>query len=281
VKALILGGNGLLGHKLFQVLSREIETVATIRGETPCPEILPFVDIKNAALVEFVLESVRPNVVINAVGVVKQKTASLTELHQINTDFPKRTAIACHNLGIRFIHISTDCVFSGLRGSYAEYDRPDPVDVYGYTKLSGEVNLPNVLTLRTSFIGWQVNGWESLLSWLAMQRGKSVNGYTRAIFSGFSTSVLARVMLKLVRDFESLSGLYHVAAEPISKFELLTRVRDALKWDIEIKPDAGLVYNRSLNGSRFNGVTGFNPPSWDEMIGGLAREWPNYKEFYE
>lgn len=242
---------------------------------------MPFVDVTEAWLVEFILESVRPNVVINAVGVVKQKTASLTELHQINTDFPKRTAIACHNLGIRFIHISTDCVFSGLRGNYAEYDRPDPVDVYGQTKLSGEVNLPNVLTLRTSFVGWQVNGREGLLSWLASQRGKSVNGYTRAVFSGLSTFVIAHVVLKLVTDFQSLSGLYHVAGEPISKFELLTRVRDALKWDIEIKPDAGLVCDRSLNGSRFNGVTNFSPPSWDEMIDGLVREWPKYREFYE
>jgi dTDP-4-dehydrorhamnose reductase len=172
-------------------------------------------------------------------------------------------------------------VFSGLRGRYTEADVPDPVDLYGRTKLLGELNRPNCLTLRTSIIGWQLNTFSSLLSWFSRQRGQRIKGYQQAIYSGFSTQVLAGLIGDLIETRPDLSGLYQVASEPISKYDLLVALRDKLGWDdIHIEPDDNFYCDRSLVGTRFSIATGWKAPDWNEMLSELAEEWPLYQEWY-
>jgi dTDP-4-dehydrorhamnose reductase len=158
---------------------------------------------------------------------------------------------------------------------------PDPVDLYGRTKLLGELNRPGCVTLRTSIIGWQLNTFSGLLSWFALQRGKKIKGYHKAIYSGFSTSVLAQLIGDILQTRQDLNGLYQVASEPISKFDLLMRLRDRLGWkDITIDPDDQFFCDRSLSGARFSTTTGWRPPTWEAMLDGLAAEWPRYADIY-
>lgn len=292
MKILILGAGGMLGHKLCRVLGDRFEVWATTRGEPdalqsydllPAGRIIGQVHAQEIGSIQRALEVVKPEAVINAVGIVKQRdeAAQAVPSIQVNSLFPHQLALLCQEKGIRVVHISTDCVFSGFRGNYSEIDVPDPVDLYGRTKLLGELNRPGCLTLRTSIIGWQLNHFSGLLSWFASQRNQQIKGYRHAIYSGFSTTVLVHLIGDLLQTRPDLSGLYQVASEPISKFDLLMQLRELLGWtDISIHPDDQFFCNRSLSGTRFSSVTGWRPPSWESMLQGLVSEWPQYANSY-
>jgi dTDP-4-dehydrorhamnose reductase len=287
----VLGGSGMLGHQLCRVLSARVETWAAFRGDPLRYEpyriisqerTLGGVFAEDLAGINETLGTVRPDVVINCIGIVKQRDEAKHAIPSIlvNALFPHQLADLCRERDIRLVQMSTDCVFSGLRGKYTEADMPDPVDLYGRTKLLGELNRPGCLTLRTSIVGWQLNTFSSLLSWFSRQRGQRVKGYQQAIYSGFSTRVLAQLISDLVETRPDLTGLYQVASEPISKYDLLVRLRDKLGWDVEIEPDNHFFCDRSLVASRFNIATGWIAPDWNEMLSGLAEEWPQYEQWY-
>jgi len=220
---------------------------------------------------------------VNALGIVKQRDEAKQAVPsvQINALFPHQLADVCIERGIRVIQISTDCVFSGTRGNYTEIDNPDPSDLYGRSKLLGELSRPGTLTLRTSIIGWQLHTFSSLLSWFADQRGKRIKGYSKAIYSGFSTAVLSQLIGDILLTRPDLTGIYHVASEPISKFDLLMQLRELLGWqDITIDPDENYFCDRSLSSARFSRATGWRSPAWDAMLEGLAAEWQDYQKYY-
>ncbi len=292
MRALVLGGSGMLGHQLCRVLSARMETWATFRDDPARYEGYNFiaqehalggVDVENVASVREALSTVKPDVVVNCIGIVKQRDEARQAIPsiQVNALFPHQLADLCHEQNVRLVQISTDCVFSGLRGAYTEADVPDPVDLYGRSKLLGELNRPGCLTLRTSIIGWQLNTFSSLLSWFSRQRGQRIKGYQQAIYSGFSSRVLAGLISDLIETRPDLSGLYQVASEPISKYDLLVGLRDRLGWDdIQIEPDDNFYCDRSLIATRFSVATGWKAPAWDEMLSGLAEEWPMYQGWY-
>ena len=226
------------------------------------------------------MDQTKPDAVVNCIGIVKQRDEAKAAIPSIrvNALFPHQLADLCQAQGARLIHLSTDCVFSGNRGHYTEDDLPDPVDLYGRTKLLGELDRPGCLTLRTSIVGWELKHRAGLLEWFASQRGQTIKGYRNAIYSGVSTVVLARLIGDLLENHPALSGIYHVASQPIAKYDLLVRLRDALGWyDITIKPDDAFQCDRSLVGARFEAATSWQAPDWDEMIAGLAAEWPTYE----
>ncbi|MBM3145942.1 MAG: SDR family oxidoreductase [Chloroflexi bacterium] len=289
MRVLILGGNGMLGHKLCQILPDQMDVWATFQADSVRHDFLPEerlirnVPIQDLRLVKEVLEQVEPDAVVNAVGIVKQRDEAKQAVPSIlvNALFPHQLADLCALLNIRVIQISTDCVFSGLRGNYSELDVPDPVDLYGRSKLLGELNRPGCLTLRTSIVGWQLNTFSGLLSWFASQRGKPIKGYRKAIYSGLTTAVLAQLIGDLISTRPDLHGLYQVASEPISKFDLLSRISNRLGWDdIAIHPDDQFYCDRTLLGIRFTTATGWRAPDWDDMIDGLVQEWPQYAPLY-
>ncbi|MBI5943847.1 MAG: SDR family oxidoreductase [Chloroflexi bacterium] len=291
MRLLVLGATGMLGHRICRLLGERFEVWGAIRGEMhgferynfiSQKQIIEHVDAQNLSTFRNALELVKPDAVINGIGIVKQRDEAkqaVPSIH-VNALFPHQLADLCADNGVRVLQISTDCVFSGARGNYTEIDTPDPIDLYGRTKLLGELNRPGTLTLRTSIIGWQLNTYSSLLGWLASQRGHRIKGYRHAIYSGFSTTVLSNLIGDILETRKDLTGLYHVSSAPISKFDLLTRLRDALGWtDITINPDDQFYCDRSLVGTRFSKITGWMPPSWDEMIEGLASEWPMYEHW--
>ena len=287
MKVLILGSNGMLGHKLYQVLSPLCEITGTVRGPFSDiarygffqpSQIVPDVDCRDIARVESVIEETRPNAVVNCVGVVKQLEKDKGVLLSIwlNSLFPHQLYHVCQAKGVRLIHISTDCVFSGRKGRYREDDASDAEDVYGKTKHLGEVTGPGALTLRTSFIARELASSNGLLEWFLSNRGGRVQGFTNAIFSGFTSLHLSRIIADVIRNHPNLSGLYHVSSEPISKFDLLTLINRAMKLNIEIEEFPGFHCDRSLDSSRFRKETGFAAPSWEQMIDELARDAGQY-----
>ena len=292
MRILILGASGMLGHRICQLLAEQFEIWGTFHGDgtryerhkfLPSGCSIPGVDAQNFSTVSSAIEKVKPDAIVNCIGIVKQRDEAkqvIPSIH-VNALFPHQLADLCVARGIRVIQISTDCVFSGFRGNYSEIDAPDPVDLYGRTKLLGELNRPGCLTLRTSIIGWQLNTFSSLLSWFALQRNKHIKGYRKAIYSGFSTTILSQLIGDLLQTRPDLSGVYQVSSEPISKFDLLVNLRDILRWkDIVIDADEQFFCDRSLSSVRFSMATGWRPPTWDAMIQGLASEWPDYAELY-
>ena len=289
MRVLILGGSGMLGHQLCRLLQERMDLWATFRAIPNGFDFLPSerridnIYVENIDRLKETLDMVKPDAVVNAIGIVKQRDEARQSVPsiQINSLFPHQLADLCIECDVRLVHISTDCVFSGFKGNYTEIDNPDPVDLYGRSKLLGELNRPGTLTLRTSIIGWQLNSFSSLLSWFALQRGKRIKGYLKAIYSGFSTAVLSKLVGDILLTRPDVSGIYQVASEPISKYELLIRLRDMLAWkDISIDSDENFFCDRSLSGVRFTAATGWRAPSWDSMLEGLVGEWPKYRKYY-
>ncbi len=290
-RVLILGGMGMLGHRLVRELGGQFTVVATVRENDPhlmgkppfqdLAEVVGGVDATDIQTVAHALNTVGPDVVINCIGIVKQAEAATDPVAsiEVNSLFPHRLMKLCQARQCRLIHISTDCVFSGTNGNSSETDNPDPMDLYGRSKLLGEVTGPGVLTVRTSMIGRELRGETGLLEWFLSRLGGSVNGYTRAIFSGLTTAALARVIADIVSEHPALEGLMHVVSEPITKFDLLRLINEAMALGTEIVPVDEPAIDRSLDGSRFAETTGIRLPSWDKMIVDLANDPTPYDEW--
>ncbi len=277
MKILVLGVTGMLGNTLFRYLSRQpdLEVYGSARSaraaghfaEDLRAKILTGVNVENQDALIKVYATARPDVVINCVGLIKQLAESNDPLEAIpiNSLLPHRLAALCELAGARLIHVSTDCVFSGNKGNYTEADFPDAGDLYGRSKLMGEVDTPHAITLRTSLIGHELSGNHSLVNWFLSRQG-SVKGYTNAIFSGLPTVEISRIVMEYVLPRPELHGLYHVAAAAINKCDLLRLIATAYNKPIEVIPDAALNIDRSLNASRFNTATGYRAPEWPELI---------------
>ena len=209
----------------------------------------------------------RPNVVINCIGLVKQNAENDDPLAAIpiNALLPHRLAKLCDIAGARLVHISTDCVFSGARGKYLENDFSDAQDLYGRSKFIGEVDYQHAITLRTSIIGHELSGSQSLLGWFLAQQGV-VKGFRSAIFSGLPTVELAMVIRDYVIPKPELHGIYHVSSKAINKYDLLRLVSNAYGKSIEIYPDDQFVIDRSLDSTRFCQATGYQPKDWSELV---------------
>ena len=286
-KVLIIGGNGMLGHKLLQVLSPEFEAYVTLRGPFAGYEkferfsgsrTFDNVDLMETGPIDGVLRELKPNVVINAAGIIKQvqSASSVIETLTINSILPHRLAALSSQLGFRLITISTDCVFSGSKGNYSEEDNSDAADLYGKSKNLGEVMEGNCLTLRTSIVGRELGTKHGLLEWFLQNRGGKVKGYSKAIFTGFPTVAFSRIIRDILVDHANLSGLYHVSSDAISKLDLLRLIDDRLRTNIEIEPIEDVRIDRSLNSERFRSATGFRPTPWREMIDQLADDSDGY-----
>jgi dTDP-4-dehydrorhamnose reductase len=277
MRVLVLGASGMLGNTMLRLLAESdgIEAIGTVRGDRSrglLPEslqssVISGVDVENIDSLTRALAETQPDVVVNCIGLVKQLAVANDPLVAIpiNTLLPHRLARLCALSDSRFIHISTDCVFSGSKGMYVEGDAADAQDLYGLSKFLGEVDYPNAITLRTSIIGHELDGARSLVGWFLAQSGL-VKGYRKAIFSGLPTVELARVVRDYVLPNPQLHGLYHVSAESINKYDLLQLVASVYGKKIDIAPNDSLVIDRSLDSTRFRLTTGFQPKAWADLI---------------
>lgn len=275
-KVLVLGASGMLGNAVLRFLcnSDGIEVFGTVRSNHAVkllpPEVqhslISGIDVENMDSLLAVFAQIKPDFVINCIGLVKQLSAADDPLSAlpINSLLPHRLARLCALSGTRFAHMSTDCVFSGSKGMYTEDDISDAKDLYGRSKYLGEVDYPNAITLRTSIIGHELDGERGLIGWFLAQQG-TVKGFRKAIFSGLPTVEIARIIRDFVIPRPNLHGLYHVSAEPISKFDLLKLVARTYQKPIDVEADEDFCIDRSLDSTRFREETGYQPPSWPQL----------------
>lgn len=280
MKVLVLGVSGMLGSAMFRLLGQApgLEVHGTARSPAVmrhfaaelARNVVAGIDVENPDALAGVFARVRPQVVINCIGLVKQLSDADDPLVAlpVNALLPHRLSRLCGLSGARLIHVSTDCVFSGSRGMYRESDESDAKDVYGKSKFLGEVSAPHAVTLRTSIIGHELGSTHGLVGWFLSQEG-AVKGFTRAIFSGLPTVELSRVVRDIVLPRPELSGLYHVASEPISKYDLLRLVAAAYGRQATIEPDNALAIDRSLDPGRFREATGYVAPSWPQLVAAM------------
>lgn len=287
-KVLIFGGLGMLGYSLFnQYLERnDLDVYATLRAAegfekwftSECKKrLLIGIDAADFDTVIGAVAAVKPEVVINCIALIKEPQILRDPLSaiSINAQFPHRLALACQKSGIRLIHISSDVVFDGKKGMYAEHDKVSISDLYGMTKFLGEVSYPDCVTIRTSIIGHQPVDKTGLVEWFLSQNVK-VRGYTKAIYSGFPAIELAGIIGDYILPRDDLAGVYHVSSEPISKYDLLKLIADRYGKKIEIEPWDGFILDRSLDSSVFRSLTGYKPPSWPELVNKMYIAYNKY-----
>ncbi|HWQ43177.1 MAG TPA: SDR family oxidoreductase [Desulfosporosinus sp.] len=284
-KVLILGGSGMLGHTLFRYLSGDssLDVLATVRSSKELSGWLPTdrlnkvrrdIDIHQTDSLVKVFDEVKPDFVVNCIGIIKQVPEAQDPLVAISTNalLPHRIAMLCSAVGARMIHISSDCVFDGEKGGYLEDDFSNATDLYGRTKFLGEVAYSHCVTLRTSIIGHELKGNYGLVGWF-LSKEEKVHGFRKVIYSGFSTVELSRIIHDYVIPNPEISGLYHVSSNPISKYELLKLIAVQYGKKIVIEPEDSFRLDRSLDSSRFRSLTGYNPPTWTEMVRGMYNDY--------
>jgi len=282
MRVLILGGDGMMGHRLFKLLRQTHDARVTLHrdlvayagyGLFDIHTAYAGIDVRTDDRIGHVVAEFRPQVIVNAVGIIKQRVEAKDAIPsiEINALLPHRLAALGKSIGARVVHLSTDCVFSGRRGGYAEASLPDAEDLYGRSKLLGELTGPGSITLRTSMIGPELARKSGLVEWFLAQRGE-IRGFKQAIFSGFTTVELSRIIEMVLTRFPDASGVYHVSSAPVSKYDLLTMIRDRLKRPVEILTDETFHCDRSLDSSRFRREFGYSPPAWPAMIEELADE---------
>ena len=275
MRILILGVNGMIGHVLFNYLclNSNYKTYGTIRLNNQSESL--FKNNKNVFTIsmkkdtEFIrlIDKISPNLIINCLGIVKQKLSDHNYLSTIymNSLLPHRIEKICRKFSIRLINFSTDCVFSGVKGNYKEDDIPDPIDFYGRTKLVGEVNYGNVLTIRTSFIGHQINAKYGLLEWFLTQKD-NCKGFVNAIYSGLPTIEIAKILNDHIIVNKKLIGLYQISGNAINKYELLSLINKIYGLKLNIEKEHEVKIDRSLNSKKFEDATGYKPPNWESLI---------------
>ncbi len=277
MKLVVLGATGMLGHKLLQHLSRGHEAWGTLRGEPDAaPQIqgvaqdrlIGKVTVSDLGSICRAIELVGADAVINCIGIVKQIDAANDAIASIsiNALLPHQLAQICVETGARLIHFSTDCVFAGRKGPYRESDATDPTDLYGRSKLLGEVDRPGCFTIRSSIVGRELRRGTGLVDWFFSQRGTQVRGYLHALYTGLTTRAMADVVRLLLESHPALYGVWHVASEPIDKCSLLQLVNQVYGLGVAIVPDETFQCDRRLDGGRFRAATGWAPPTWQSMI---------------
>jgi len=290
MKILILGGDGMIGHKMVQVLSNfNHEIIVSIREQRELTKQCFSSKVKvffNDFLKENVLtflDRVNPDVIINAIGITIRRGVNdhVSDTIYINSYFPHQLANWAGIYNKRLIHFSTDCVFSGSEGSYSEDVTPNALDYYGKTKGLGEVLSKNALTLRSSMIGPELFNKTELFEWVINNREKEINGFSRVMYSGVTTIYMANLIADLIENNKDLSGIYNIASNPISKFELLHLINENFDQGLVINKDQKITSNKTLDASKIENELGIKSPSWNELIIDLKKDYMHFIDLYK
>lgn len=292
MRVLILGAAGMIGHRVwlearkewgsnvFGVVRKSKEVYG--RYEIFDKNIYDLQDVSNWASLEKILEEVRPDWIINAIGITirKPEVTNLDAVLEINSFLPHRLVKWAQRNSAKVIHFSTDCVFNGNAGKYSESSNPTATDNYGKTKFLGEITDASGLTLRFSCIGRELESHTELLDWFLFQEAKTVKGFKNAIYSGVTTHVVASEVVKIIKYHPELNGIFQLSSTPISKYDLLCLIKDEFKLDVDIQQSVDYVSDKSLNSHKYSLATGFSAPSWTEMLKSLRSDNSVvYKEF--
>jgi dTDP-4-dehydrorhamnose reductase len=279
MKILILGATGMAGHTISQYF---IECGYDVITFTKKKCLIGKNIIGNA--ITFNFEELLTNnifdVVINCIGILNKKCdKNPADAIYLNSYLPHKLANILRNTNTKLIHMSTDCVFSGIDGEYTENSIPDGQTLYDRTKALGEINDNKNLTFRNSIIGQDTNiNGIGLFNWF-MKQNNEINGYNNVIWTGVTTLTLAKAMKKAIE--QNITGLYHlVNNENINKFDLLSLFNRHMKNNnINIISKEDVFINKSLKNTRTDFI--FNVPTYEKMIIEM-KEWiVEHKSIYQ
>jgi dTDP-4-dehydrorhamnose reductase len=293
MRILILGGNGMIGHKVYQVLKEDYQdTWVSLRQPIEkskskelfdAEKVVSGLELSDFTKLTETLDLLNPDIIINAAGItIRRGVNSLVSKSIILNSALPHFIEEWANLreGKRVIHFSTDCVFSGSRGSYTEKSFTDAIDVYGKTKALGELSGPKSLTLRGSMIGREIENKTELLEWFLKNNSKEVKGFSNVIYSGITTLHMAFFVKQIISEFPDLSGLYNVASVPISKYDLLRLFNKYFKNNSTIVNDSEYHSRKDLIADKFYKATNFNIPSWEDLVVDLKEDSDKYLKYY-
>ena len=288
MKILILGIDGMIGHKIAQSLSNDYDIYGSSRRKIDCNSL----NIKYGKVLfhdflldktEDLLNKIYPNIIINCVGITTRRgvldSKKNTEL--INSKLPHSLDKWSNENNSKLIHFSTDCVFNGTKGNYEDSSLPDATDAYGLSKANGEVDNSSSLTLRCSMIGRELYNHTELFEWLFSMRGKSVDGYNRVLYSGITTVRMGKIIKSIIDNSISISGIYNISSVPISKYDLLKKLSESFELNIDIKQNPNIISNKILISKKFTEITGLKPPKWDDLILEFKTDCESYKSLYK
>lgn len=288
MKVLILGADGMIGHKIAHSLQDDYELILTSRRNILSDSIgvknckILFHDLITDSL-DLLLSNTSPDLIINCAGITIRRGIgnNLKNTKILNSNLPHKLDAWANLNSKKLIHFSTDCVFSGSKGNYLDDDIADAEDIYGKTKAKGEVTSPNTLTIRCSMIGRELFNFTELFEWLVKNKNKTIDGYTNVLYSGITTVRMGNILKKILNDKIDLSGIYNLSSIPISKFDLLFKLSNAFDLNVEINENNNIKSNKVLISKKFTEITGINPPNWDDLISEFKADCEKYKGLYE
>ena len=285
MKILILGADGMIGHKMAQSLSHFDLYLNSRSKSNYLQEYFPSSTLSNFDFlnqnIEDLLEKTLPDYIINAVGITIRRGASYNkETNFLNSQLPKKIDFWCKENQKKQIHFSTDCVFSGDKGNYNDLDLPDAKDNYGKSKGEGEINSNSTLTIRSSMIGREIYNKTELLEWVISNKNKKIKGFDNAIYSGVTTLWMSNTVNEIIKNYPDLYGIYNISSPPISKYDLISKINTYFNLNIEIERDSSYYSNKSLNSNKFFSETNFKKPNWDEMLSDLYLDSEKNKNLY-
>jgi len=288
MKVLVLGIDGMIGHKIAQSIQNNYELIGTSRKDIKNQDI----GLNQGKIVKYdflkhnlesLLKNVSPSVIINCVGITPRRgiNESIKNFELLNSKLPHFIDNWTKLNKSKLIHFSTDCVYSGDKGNYYEDSDTDAKDTYGITKAKGEINNNHSLTLRSSMIGRELFNFTELFEWLYSMREKSVEGYSQVIYSGITTVRMGKIINKILKNNLTLSGIFNISSTPISKHELLQKLSNAFDLNVDINENKNIKSNKVLISKKFAEITGINPPNWDELIEEFKLDCEKFKSLYK
>ena len=287
MKILILGADGMIGHKIAQSLE-DFELILASRKSISSKSIgiikgkMVLHDLITDSL-DLLLDSTTPDIIINCAGITTRRGVedNIVNTGLLNSELPHKLDSWANLNSKKLIHFSTDCVFSGNRGNYLDYDFADADDIYGKSKALGEVDSLNTLTLRCSMIGRELYNFTELFEWLRKNKNKKIEGYSKAFYSGITTVRMGMILNQILKKNLNLSGIYNISSTPISKFDLLIKLSNAFNLNVEVKQNTNNKSNKVLISEKFTEITGIYPPNWDDLISEFKEDCEKYKSLYK
>ena len=288
MKILILGADGMIGHKIAHSLVDDFELILTSR-KSISSESLGIINGKillhNLVTdsLDSLLDNITPDVIINCVGITTRRGVEENIAHTrlLNSGLPYKLNSWVNSNSRKLIHFSTDCVFSGSKGNYQDYDLPDAEDIYGTTKAAGEVDSPNTLTIRCSMIGRELCNFTELFEWLIKNKNKKIEGYSKVFYSGITTVRMGKILNQILKQNLHLSGIYNISSVPITKFDLLLKLSNAFSLDVDINENKNIKSNKVLISEKFTEITGIYPSNWDDLITEFKADCEKFKSLYK
>jgi dTDP-4-dehydrorhamnose reductase len=287
MRILILGADGMIGHKIAQSLedfelilasrkSISSKSIGIIKGKMVLHNLI-------TDSLDLLLDNTTPDIIINCAGITTRRGVedNIVNTELLNSDLPHKLDSWANLNSKKLIHFSTDCVFSGNRGNYLDNDFADADDIYGKSKALGEVNSPNTLTIRCSMIGRELYNFTELFEWLKKNKNKKIEGYSKVFYSGITTVRMGKILNKILKKNLNLSGIYNISSTPISKFDLLVKLSDAFNLNVDVKQNINNNSNKVLISEKFTEITGIYPPNWDDLISEFKEDCEKYKSLYK